>query len=180
MKRFVALFVIPLIFSAGLFADGLVMNRISPEFFGFDCRYEDYNVPCFTVEKEFGNFFPLIMFGLPQVGPVKFRLGGGASLLYWAQVGGAASVSYILPTSGWPTFEFMLLGTVDAMYVLIMEGYFELSASLSAPLMVMPPPEKWGFFFGAGPEVRYVQGLDWKKFHKVRFGVTLMGGVKFF
>ena len=28
--------------------------------------------------------------------------------------------------------------------------------------------------------LKFVFDGDWKKFHKVRFGVTLMGGIKFF
>ena len=183
MKKLLTISALFLTICFASFADGMVFcdSAISP--FVRTSKYYTYNVP------EWENYPSLngttsVMFSLPHPDPFNFYLGFGSSIntceYGFPSIGFTlnSAVSYSFHENSWPCCEILLLTRGGCGITFIKFIDFYMFADVTPYFTLMPAKDKSGLFFGIGPQVEYLQEVNWELYNQLSFGVSAIVGFR--
>lgn len=181
MKKFICIFSLGFFMGISAFADVLLFKDAAMQPLNVERYYSSYNEPEIRYNKDLSNITSNLMFSLPSVDHFNFYWGLGTYLNFFDGVGAdlSAAVSYSFHEETWPQMEIFLLTKYGFSVYFIKSINYYLFASATPYFMIMPAEGHHGVFFGIGPQIEYVQELNYELYNRFSLGASAVVGFRF-
>ncbi|MBR1639155.1 MAG: hypothetical protein IJ688_07200 [Treponema sp.] len=186
MKKLACILFASIFLGISAFCDVIIMKDLDILPVMGTSEYDTYNKRIWNPDfKDFDmSAGTSVLFSLPSLGNLNFYLGAGSSVNMMYSLPGISvnvnsAISYSFHESSWPQMEIFLYTRAGCGFTFIKGVDFYMFADAMPYFMFMPPKGHHGFFFGAGPQIEYLQAANWELYNKIDFGFSLAGGFRF-
>ncbi len=181
MKKLICLISLSLFIGLSAFCDVLLFKDAAMHPLNIESNYQSYNEPYLCYSHDITNIGTDLMFSLPSVDHWNFYAGFGTYLNFFDGIGADlnAAVSYSFHETSWPQMEIFLMTKYGVSVYFIKSVNYYLFASATPYFMIMPPVGHHGFFIGIGPQIEYVQELNYEMYNRFSYGVSAAAGFRF-